>query len=188
MSVRSLPMSCATEAKQDILFDRLLRYRLHTAVGGVVLLLTVTRIAWKYFDVKPAPTSGLTGVHLRGMELVHVLFYLVLLVLGVSGIFLNVQSGFLYVLRGATQEFPDFAEFAARRAHGMLARIYIALLVSHIGGVVVHQIRHGHAFARMGIGNPDDVYSRKNWNVRTRQFNYRDTLRPDESWLEPASD
>lgn len=135
--------------------DRLLWYRVHVMVGIAVLLLTMARLVWKLFDVKPAPTPGLSGVHLRGMELVHVLLYLVLLVLVGSGIALNVQSGFLDVLRGATQDFPDFAKFGARRAHGTLARIYIALLVAHIGGVVVHQFRHGHAFARMGIGKSE---------------------------------
>ena len=123
--------------------------------GFTVLLLTMARLVWKLFDVKPAPTPGLTGVHLRGMELVHALLYVILLVLAGSGIALNVQSGFLDVLRGVTQDFPDFAEFGARRAHGTLARIYIALLVAHIGGVVVHQFRHGHAFARMGFGKSD---------------------------------
>ena len=59
--------------------DRLLWYRLHVMVGIAVLLLTMARLVWKWFDVKPAPTPGLSGVHLRGMELVHVLLYLVLL-------------------------------------------------------------------------------------------------------------
>ena len=135
--------------------DRLFWYRLHAMVGFAVLLLTIARIAWKLFDEKPEVTPGLTGIHLRGMELVHVLLYLILLVLVGSGIALNVQSGFLDVLRGATQDFPDFAEFGARRAHGTLARIYIALLVAHIGGVAVHQFRHGNAFARMGIGKSE---------------------------------
>ena len=86
------------------------------------------------------------------MKLIHASLYVVLLVLVVSGIVLNIQSGFIDVLRGATTEIPDFGEFGSRRAHGSLARIYIALLVAHIGGVVVHQLRHGHVFARMGIG------------------------------------
>lgn len=135
--------------------SRLLQYRLHAIVGFAVLLLTVARLVWKFFDVKPAPTPGLTGVHLRGMQFVHGLLYLVLLVLTVSGLVLNVQSGLIDVLRGTAQEFPDLSEFGARRAHGMLARIYIALLVAHIGGVVVHQFRHGHVFSRMGIGKSD---------------------------------
>ena len=135
--------------------DRLLWYRVHGMVGFAVLLLTMARLAWKLFDVKPAPTPGLTGVHLRGMELVHVFLYLVLLVLVGSGIALNIQSGLLDVLRGAANDFPHLTDFGSRRAHGVLARIYIALLVAHIGGVAVHQFRHGHAFARMGIGKSD---------------------------------
>lgn len=134
---------------------RLLWYRLHAVIGFLVLLLTVARLFWKLFDVKPDPPAGLSGVHLRGMELIHVLLYLGLLLLAVSGIVLNIQSGLIDVLSGKTQEFPDFAEFGARRAHGLLARIYIGLLVAHIVGVVVHQFRHGHVFARIGIGKSD---------------------------------
>ena len=130
-------------------------YRLHVMVGVAVLLLTIVRLAWKLFDVKPSPTPGLSGVHLQGMKVIHVLLYLVLLVLVVSGIVLNVQSGFVEVLSGAKQGIPDFGEFGARRSHGMLARIYIALLVAHIGGVLLHQFRHGQVFPRMGIGSPD---------------------------------
>ncbi len=68
----------------------------------------MTRLVWKIFDVKPDPPNGLTGLHLRGAELIHVLIYLVLVVLSVSGIVLMVQSGFVDVLRGSIQELPNF--------------------------------------------------------------------------------
>ena len=130
-------------------------YRAHSAIGLVVLLLTVIRLAWKTVDMRPSPPPGLTGLHLRGMEAIHALLYVILLALTVSGIVLNFQSGLIDVLRGVSQgTIPEFEKFRARAAHGMLARVYIGLLVAHIGGVVVHQFRHGHVFARMGIRRP----------------------------------
>ncbi len=132
---------------------KLLLYRVHAAIGILVLLFTVTRLVWKLADTRPAPPPGITGLHLRGMEAIHILLYLVLLALAVSGIVLNLQSGLVDILRGTSQgDFPELDEFRARAAHGTLARLYIGLLVVHVGGVVVHQFRHGHVFARMGIG------------------------------------
>ena len=131
----------------------LILYRAHAAIEFLVLLLTVIRLVWKIADTKPSPPPGLTGLHLRGMEAIHILLYLILLALIVSGIVLNFQSGLVDVLRGASSQsvFPEFDEFRSRAAHGMLARVYIGLLVAHIAGVIVHQFRHGHVFARMGI-------------------------------------
>lgn len=132
-------------------------YKAHTAVGIIVLLLTVARLLWKFADTKPSPPPGLTGLHLRGMEGTHVLLYVLLLALVVSGIVLNFQSGLLDVLRGTSPGgLPEFDDFRARVAHGTLARIYIGLLIAHIVGVVVHQRRHGHVCSRIGLGRAPD--------------------------------
>lgn len=131
---------------------KLLLYRLHAAVGILVLVLTVARLLWKLVDTKPVPPPGLTGLHLRGMEVIHVLLYVLLLALAVSGIVLNFQSGLIDLLRGSSQGgFPQFDELRSRSVHGLLARVYIGLLVTHIVGVLVHQKKHGHVFARMGV-------------------------------------
>lgn len=133
--------------------SRLFLYRTHAIVGALILLLSLVRLGWKLNDTKPAPTPGLEGLHLRGMQGIHVLLYALLFALTVSGIVLNLQSGLIDVLRGASQGgIPGFDEFRSRAAHGSLARVYIGLLVAHIGGVMVHQIRHGHVLDRMGIG------------------------------------
>ena len=136
---------------------KLLLYRAHAAVGVLVLLLTMARLLWKFTDSSPVPTPGLSGLHLRGMKAIHVLLYVLVLGLSVSGIALNFQSGLIDVLRGTSSEgIREFDDFKSRAAHGLLARVYIGLLIAHIGGVVVHQFRHGQVFARMGIGRSSD--------------------------------
>ena len=127
-------------------------YRIHILIGILILLITLARIAWKFFNVKPEPAPGLRGIHLLGMKLIHILLYLVLFLLPVSGIVLMVQSGMVDVLRGVTQDLPKFDGMDARQAHGLLSRCFIGLLIAHIGGVILHQIRFGHVFPRMGIG------------------------------------
>ncbi|MCR9200201.1 MAG: cytochrome b/b6 domain-containing protein [Planctomycetaceae bacterium] len=132
---------------------QLLLYRMHVAVGAVVLLLTLARVTWKLFDTRVLPVPGLAGVHVWGMIGIHGLLYLGLLALLVSGVILNVQSGLIEVIQGSSIEaIPDLSGFTARAAHGNLARIYIGLLIAHIGGVIVHQVRYGHVLVRMGIG------------------------------------
>ena len=121
--------------------------------GIIVLLLTLARLLWKLADVKPSAPPGLTGLHLRSMEGIHVLLYALLLALVVSGIVLNFQSGLIDVLRGSSGGgISEFDEFRSRSVHGLLARVYMGLLVALIAGVVVHHRRHGHVFPRMGIG------------------------------------
>jgi len=132
---------------------KLLLYRAHVAIGMIALILTVARLLWKLTDTRPAPPPGLTGLHLRGMEAIHILLYVLLIALAMSGIVLNFQSGLIDVLRGDPQiGYPEFDDFRSRGMHGLLAKIYIGLLIAHIAGVLVHQKKHGHLFARMGIG------------------------------------
>ncbi len=134
---------------------RLVLYRSHVILGVAILGLTFCRLLWRVQDKKPDPPPGLSGVHLRGMEAIHVLLYISLFALTVSGLVLMAQSGLIAIFRsGAEPSIPSFEEFGARSAHGTIARIYIALLVSHIGGVVIHQIRYGSVFSRIGIGKP----------------------------------
>ena len=140
-------MQRADESAQFLL------YRGHVAVGVVVLGLTLARLTWKLFDTRVLPAPGLVGVHLWGMVGIHVLLYVGLLALLVSGVILNVQSDLIEVIKGNSgAEIPDLSRFTARGAHGKLARIYIGLLIAHIGGVIIHQVRHGHVLVRMGVG------------------------------------
>lgn len=129
-------------------------YRLHALIGCLLLVLTLGRLVWKWVDNAPSPPAELGKLHLKGMKIIHGLLYLVILILTVNGIILMVQSGLISVLRGTTHDFPNFAGNNARQAHGTLARVYIGLLIAHIGGVILHQIKHGDLFPRMGIGKP----------------------------------
>ena len=93
-------------------------------------------------------------LHVRGLEATHVLLYAVLLALSVSGVAMLALSDLPQVLSGASGDYPDLAELGPRRAHGAGAFTYIALLIAHIGGVILHQVRHGGSFQRIGVGEP----------------------------------
>lgn len=133
---------------------KLLLYRLHCSIGLLLLVITLTRVIWRIKQPVPAPPPGMGKLHVRGLEATHVLLYLVLLALSASGIAMLALTNLPDVLSGASGNYPDMSELGPRRAHGAGAFAYIALLVAHIGGVIVHQVRHGGSMQRIGVGQP----------------------------------
>jgi len=133
---------------------KLLLYRLHCGIGLLLLAMTVVRILWRFKQPTPAPPAGMGKLHVRGLEATHVLLYVILLALTVSGVAMLALSDLPQVLSGASSDYPDLAELGPRKAHGAGAFTYIALLIAHVGGVVLHQVRHGGSFHRIGVGKP----------------------------------
>jgi cytochrome b561 len=143
----------AASTLDPITKSALLRFH---AVGGIaVLALTLGRIAWWLFgDHKPLPVAGTASLLNRAAAAVHTLFYVVVLGMAASGIGMMVLSGAGAVLFGpAGGTLPDFWSYLPRIPHGLGARLFIALLVLHVGGALYHQfIRGDRLLARMGIG------------------------------------
>lgn len=133
--------------------DKLAIYRVHAVLGMLVLLLTLVRLFNHWFEPSPAPPPGLTGAKLMAFKGIHVLLYVALLVLAISGIGLNLVSGLSDILfGGASGPIPgDFSQFAPRAIHGLMARVYIGLLVAHVGGVLTYQMSEGDTLGRMGL-------------------------------------
>jgi len=75
--------------------------RAHAAMGITILILTLARIAWwRMADRKPPAPEGTTNSQHRAAQLVHVLFYVVILGMAVSGIGMLVLSGAGAILFG----------------------------------------------------------------------------------------
>ncbi len=127
--------------------------RFHVLLGFVVLGLTLLRVVWRWVDDSPDPLPDLSDLHRRGIGMVHVLLYLLLAGLSISGVLLLVQSGLGLTLMGLSGDpVPvNLSESLPRQAHGLEARVYIALLVAHLGGIVVYQFSKGDVLSRMGI-------------------------------------
>lgn len=126
---------------------------IHAAVGVLVLLLTLARIAWWLFaDRHPAAVAGQPAIQLLLARLVHGLLYVAVLVLAASGIGMLALSGALAALLSGAP-LPDFAGLAPRLAHGLASKLLIGLLVLHVGAALYHQfMRRDRLLARMGIG------------------------------------
>lgn len=113
----------------------------HMVVGITVLLLTLFRIAWWWFaDRKPDPVAGMPRWQEASARAVHILLYVVVLVLAVSGIALVITSEAVPVLFGGDGALPDFWDFTPRLPHRVLAFTLIGLIVLHVGAAIYHQV------------------------------------------------
>lgn len=125
--------------------------RLHTSAGIAVFSLTLFRIGWWLFaDRRPEEAAGLPRWQGRSARIVHLLLYLVIIVLGASGIGLMALSGAGDVLAGNAVGLPDFRDYAPRPVHGIAARLLIALTVLHVVAALYHQfVRRDGTLSRM---------------------------------------
>jgi cytochrome b561 len=114
--------------------------RLHTSAGIAVLALTLFRIGWWLFaDRLPNQKVGVPQWQARMSRLVHRLFYVVIIVLGASGIAMMALSGAGSILFGDATGLPDFREYPPRAAHGIAGRLLVLLTVLHVAAALYHQ-------------------------------------------------
>lgn len=125
--------------------------RLHTSAGITVLALTIFRICWWLFaDRRPQEVAGVPRWQAVSARIVHVLFYLVIIVLAASGIGLMVLSGAGDVVWGDAVGLPDFREYGPRTSHGIAARLLVALTIVHVIAALYHQfVRRDGTLSRM---------------------------------------
>lgn len=127
-------------------------YRAHLIVGASVLLMTLLRVVWRRVDVTPDAPPGLQGLHRRAFDAVHALLYVGLLGASISGLALSIQSGLGESLLGGDGRIPDdLWDYPPRAGHEVLAWSVFALLIGHLGGVLLHQATRGDTLSRMGV-------------------------------------
>ena len=112
----------------------------HVTLGAVVLLLTLLRLLWWWrIDQKPKPVPGDPAWQTLSAKAIHMLFYVVILGMAVSGIGIVALSGAGDILFGESADpLPDFSAFLPRVPHGLGARLMLALLVLHAGAALYH--------------------------------------------------
>ncbi len=126
----------------------------HAAVGTLVLLLTLARVAWwLWADKRPAPLSGQPATQERLARAVHGLLYLAIFVLALSGIATLALSGAVPALLGQGP-LPDLSAVPPRLVHGLVSKLMMALVAVHTLAALYHQfILRDRLLGRMGIGS-----------------------------------
>lgn len=129
--------------------------RVHVPLGVLVLILTLARLAWWLVDRRPGPQPGMPHWQELAERLVRGLIYVVLILMGSSGITLLALSGVAAVLFfGAAAPLPNFWAYVPMMAHFVGALLLLALAGSHIAAALYHQFyKRDRLLARMGIGS-----------------------------------
>jgi cytochrome b561 len=128
--------------------------RAHVPIGLIVLGLTLFRIGWWAFaDRKPRAVEDLSPLEALATKAAHVLMYVAMVALALSGVALVATSGAGRALFGGDGSLPDFPTFPPFYAHVAAAFFLLLLLAVHLGAALYHQfIRGDRLLARMGIG------------------------------------
>src|SRR6202008_1284195 len=67
--------------------EKIMLFQLHVVFGILVLLLTAFRVRLFFRDPRPEKPEQLNILHKKFIKIIHIAFYVVLLLLGVTGLF-----------------------------------------------------------------------------------------------------
>ena len=128
----------------------------HKATGMTVLALTVARIGWR-LGHRPPPFDPVMKRWEMGLaRFIHILFYVMLIVIPLSGWVLTSTNGRVTSWFGLFEIAPlpvsrdeDFHE-TMEEVHELLAKAMIGLILLHVAGALKHHFAgHRHLIGRM---------------------------------------
>lgn len=132
--------------------QRAVMYPIHTTVGMIVSILTILRVIWAFIDTRPADPEGVEGSKALLFNGIHYALYILLFALAASGIGMLLQSGISLPEPNLT---PDMiGDVTARNGHDIMSKLFMAMFVLHVAGVVRYQAMNGDTMGRMGISLP----------------------------------
>ena len=134
--------------------DKIDALRGHMIAGGLILLLTLVRLAVRLKTAHPAPAS--TGYALldRLAPATHWALYGLVLLMAGSGVAMSVLAGLPGIVFGGVGSLQvNFDALPPRAVHGIVAKLLMLLIAMHIAAALYHQfVRRDGLLARMGFG------------------------------------
>jgi cytochrome b561 len=124
-------------------------YNAHVGMGLGTLALTAVRLVALAVHRWPSPPPGLSPANERAFIGTHVLLYALLVALLASGIGMLALSGVALVPGSIVP--ADIENVPPRMVHDVLSKVFIALLLVHVAGVVRYQLGKGDTLGRMGV-------------------------------------
>ena len=126
----------------------------HMIAGGLILLLTLLRLAVRLKTAHPAPAS--TGYALldRLAPATHWALYGLVLLMAGSGVAMSVLAGLPGIVFGGVGSLPvNLDALPPRAVHGIVAKLLMLAIALHIAAALYHQfVRRDGLLARMGFG------------------------------------
>lgn len=127
--------------------------QLHSVWGLILLLLFIVRIITRFALKRPAPATAGNVFLDQLAKIVHVLLYVGVLLMLLSGLGTSVQANLLTVFQGQASLPEDFKVFPPRITHGMTFSLLAILVILHVGAALYHQfIRKDNLLGRMWFG------------------------------------
>jgi len=114
--------------------------KFHAPLGLLLFILTLIRSI--LFFKSPRPDDIKTGSKFNDKIAVwiHNAFYIILILISISGIVVMFQAGFSDALQTADPSKISDKDLPSLKAHGTMSFILIGLVVLHIIGVIKHYI------------------------------------------------
>lgn len=128
--------------------------RIHIVLGATAVFLTLVRMVMKRTTaLPPAATTGNPLIDKSALA-GHLLLYLVVLLIGFSGVMLAIQTNLIPTVFFGDGTLPaDFFDFTPRKVHGILTKVLLALVAIHVLAALYHQFFiKDRLFARMWFG------------------------------------
>lgn len=122
--------------------EKLNSFRVHMVLGIVITVLTIIRIVVIIKSKKLEPLK-VSDFREKLIKFNHIAIYVVLLLIGLSGILLAKGSGLgEIVFFGSNAELYDsFKDYGVGMAHGFLTKVLLFLIAMHIVGVFSYKFK-----------------------------------------------
>lgn len=135
--------------------DKIFALRGHMIAGVLILALTLARLAVRLATQRPAPATTGNPFLDRIATITHYALYLLVILMGASGIAMSVQAGLPAIVFGDSgAALPEtFAIYTPRLVHGLIAKLLLALAALHMLAALYHHfVLKDGLLSRMGFG------------------------------------
>ena len=119
-------------------------YALHKSFGITVLVLTILRLLWRFFNSTPQDAQNIPRYQTISAKIVHIFLYALLFMMPLSGWLYNSASGYplrwfnvISLPKLFTGFNPEIKQFA-HAAHETLFYVLACLLLIHAGAALWH--------------------------------------------------
>lgn len=118
----------------------------HKALGGLVLVLGIARLAWRLMNPPPPFPEGFPAFERYASAITHWTFYFLIIALPLTGLAgMGIKDGAtttstalgipLPLIPGLSEDLRD----GLHEAHEIMVKVTIALLILHVGAALKHQ-------------------------------------------------
>lgn len=115
----------------------------HKSIGVCVFTLLLIRLAWKLSNTDPEPLQTYKAWEIKAAKTVHIFFYVLLLIICISGYFISTAKGIGIEAFGwfdipSVISLSDTQADLAGKVHEIATNALVAMLVLHIIAALKH--------------------------------------------------